>query len=335
MCANGVRCRNASARRNSRFSQVPHPSYTGPAFRQGRSVGVARAVSIKSMTGYARAMGRCEEVAWTWEIKSVNGRGLDLRSRVPPDLGSLDVPIRTLLGKRLTRGSVSVNLQIERAGTAGAVRINEGLLQQALALADELERRTGSRVSADGLIALRGLIEVEEPDADEAARKALEQALLESLEEAVAALIAEREKEGANLEGTIAAFVDEIEALTAEARALGALQPERLRESLQQSLADLVADTLPEERLLHEVALLAAKGDIREELDRLDAHVEAARGLLAEEKAVGRRLDFLCQEFNREANTLCSKSSDIALTRIGLDLKAVIDRLREQIQNVE
>ncbi len=288
------------------------------------------------MTGFARASGRRDGFSWTWEIKSVNGRGLDLRLRTPGDMGALDLRARRRLGERLARGSVNLSLLLETDEGESRVRINEALLEQALALAESLEARTGSRVSADGLLTLRGLIETEAPQRDEAARAALESALLASLDEAIDGLIAEREQEGGALSVTIAGFVDEIEALTAEARALGATQPEQIRAGLEQRLADLLADeSLGEERLTHEVALLAAKGDIREELDRLDAHVAAARALIADDKPAGRRLDFLCQEFNREANTLCSKSGDIELTRVGLTLKAVIDRLREQIQNVE
>jgi uncharacterized protein (TIGR00255 family) len=295
-------------------------------------------VTIASMTGFARAEGHAEGFSWVWEIKSVNGKSLDLRFRLGPGFEALEVPLRALLSETLQRGSIAVTLTAARAATAGALRVNRDALAQVAALAAELVEQHGAAPPrADGLLALRGVLEsgeVEEPDT---VRDARQTALLASARQCVGRLVAMRREEGARLESILAARLAEIEMLTAQADAAAALQPAALKARLKTQLQALLDATpaLSEERLAQEAALLAAKADTREELDRLKAHVAASRELMNAGGAIGRRFDFLCQEFNREANTLCSKSSDLALTQLGLGLKAAIEQLREQVQNIE
>jgi uncharacterized protein (TIGR00255 family) len=291
------------------------------------------------MTGFARAEGRDERVAWAWEIKGVNGKSLEPRFRLPPGHDGLEPRLRAALGERVRRGNVSVSLTANRlAGAGGALRINREALAQVLEAARGLAREFETAPPRlDGLLALRGVLEAgdEADSAEEIERR--EAAMLRSWDGALDAFVAARAAEGARLQPVLDARLDEIERLTAEAEGTAAAQPEALKARLRGMVEALLeaAASLPEERLAQEAALLVARADIREELDRLHAHVAAARGLLAEATAIGRRLDFLCQEFNREANTLCSKSADLELTRIGLALKAVIEQLREQVQNIE
>lgn len=295
---------------------------------------------LRSMTAYARAQGGDDRLAWIWEIRSVNGKGLDLRARLPQGWERLDQPLRQRAQSRLQRGNLQIGLTLRSLAGAAPVRVNRALLEQLAEVARELHEE-GAAVSAtaDGLLGLRGVIEpVEEGEAeDEAAEAAREAALLADLEVALDALLAMRREEGARLGALLEAQLAEIEQGVAAAAASAAAQPEALRERLRSLVEELLqaSPALPEERLAQEAALLVGKADVREELDRLCAHLEAARALLAEGGAIGRRLDFLCQEFNREANTLCSKSPDVALTRIGLQLKATIEQLREQVQNLE
>ena len=299
-------------------------------------------LSLRSMTGYSRAQGGNGITLWVWEIKSVNGRGLDVRCRMPPGHDSLDLPAREAVGRVCKRGNVSVNLTVSQKGGASPLQVNEELLEQWMSAIERVWARFPDVAPPrlDGLFALRGIIEplpetALETDDERAARDA---ALLDTLEEAIRALVTMRAAEGARLEPVLAEQLSHIETLVGRAEACAATTPEAIRERLAQMLAPLLeaAPPLPEERLAQEAALLIGKADVREELDRLRAHVAAARELLAgKNDAVGRKLDFLCQEFNREANTLCSKSADVELTRIGLDLKAVIEQLREQVQNIE
>jgi len=295
---------------------------------------------LRSMTAYARAQGGDDRLAWIWEIRSVNGKGLDLRARLPQGWERLDQPLRQRAQSRLQRGNLQIGLTLRSLAGAAPVRVNRALLEQLAEVARELHEE-GAAVSAtaDGLLGLRGVIEpVEEGEAeDEAAEAAREAALLADLEVALDALLAMRREEGARLGALLEAQLAEIEQGVAAAAASAAAQPEALRARLRSLVEELLqaSPALPEERLAQEAALLIGKADVREELDRLRAHLEAARALLAEGGAIGRRLDFLCQEFNREANTLCSKSPDVALTRIGLQLKATIEQLREQVQNLE
>jgi len=297
-------------------------------------------VALASMTGFARASGRDATLSWTWEAKSVNGRGLDVRCRLPAGMEALDVAVRRAVGARFRRGSFTIALQVERAAETARLRVDRAALDALLALAAELRDKVADAapLSIGELLRVRGVVDLVEDEAlDPEAQAAREARIAETLEAALEALAASRREEGARLAEMLAGHLDEIEALAQAARAAAADQPALLRRRLDDALAQFREASPPvsEERVAQEVALLLVKGDVREEIDRLAAHVEAARALLAEGGAVGRKLDFLCQEFNREANTLCSKAGDVALTRIGLELKAAIDRFREQAQNVE
>ena len=296
------------------------------------------AASLASMTGYGRAAGALPGVAFTVELKSVNGRGLDLRMRLAPGFDGLESEIRRLIGKSITRGSLTVTLSVDREGEGGRVVVNHQALEAILDGFKWLAPRVDARKpSLDGIMALRGVLEQHESPMLPEDEEALSAAMLATVEQAVAGLVAARQEEGARIAAILTERIDEIAALTKAAE----LHPGRSRDAILARLRLQVADlseaspTLSDERLAQEAMLLATKADIREELDRLGAHVGAARQLIAGGGPAGRKLDFLSQEFNREANTLCSKSNDVALTAIGLDLKAVIDQLREQVQNVE
>ena len=294
---------------------------------------------ILSMTGFARAQGQHDGRSWTWEVKSVNGRGLEVRCRLPFGLEGIEPAVRQRAQRRFQRGNIQVALNVVRERGAGAWRINREMLDQVLTLLPEIEGRyPGLRPpSADGLLALKGVIETVEDEDTPAAREAVEAALLSSLDETLDALAAMRANEGTRLAEVLAAQLEAIARLCDAAASLAALKPATIRERLRIQVATLLeaAPGLPEERLAQEAALLMAKADVKEELDRLTAHVAAARELIDHAGPVGRKLDFLCQEFNREANTLCSKSADVELTRVGLDLKAAIEQMREQVQNIE
>ena len=296
----------------------------------------AQRPAVASMTGFARVDGHADGHSWTFEAKSVNGRNLDIRCRLPSGFDSLEAAARAEMPKRLARGSINLTLTLNRAQAATQLRINRELLAQVLELAREIEGAGAAKPSLDSLLAVRGIIEPVEEDETEA-RARVEVALKADLGRLVDQLVVARLAEGRRLVAVLDGHLDEIERLVAAAAACASTQPEALRERLRHQVAALLdaAPALPEERLAQEAAILIAKADVREEMDRLRAHIQAARDMLAEGGAVGRRLDFLCQEFNREANTLCSKASDVELTRIGLSLKASIEQLREQVQNIE
>jgi uncharacterized protein (TIGR00255 family) len=290
------------------------------------------------MTGFAEAPGASGNLRWRWEVKSVNGRGLDLRLRMPPGFDSVGPAARVLAGERFKRGNIQATLTVEPQEGARGMRIDPAALSAAIRIAKEVAAETGlAPARIDGILALKGVIVQDEAIAlDAAQRGARDAAILESLAYAFDALARARATEGAKLCHVLMGQAREIANLTDEAGKLAAAQPAALRERLQAQLKDLFASVpVSEDRLAQEVALLAAKADVREELDRLAAHTQEARAMLASGDGVGRKLDFLAQEFNREANTLCSKSSDVALTRVGLALKSVIDQFREQAQNVE
>jgi len=294
-----------------------------------------------SMTGYARSTGTWQDRQWVWEARSVNGKGLDVRLRLPSGCDGLEPKIREAVGRFCRRGSLTVSLDLRQEQAIAAFSLNRAMLDQVLALQSELGHRvaqTAPRLEA--LLGLRGMIESGErgpigtPVMDEPELCA---ALLTSLEAGLADLATMRQGEGARLAAVLGGQLDEIEKLVQEARAVAAQQPGILMERLRRQITTLLDGiaSLSEERLAQEAALLANRADATEELDRLTAHVAAARELLASGEAVGRRLDFLAQEFNREANTLTSKANDIGVTRTGLALKTAIDQLREQIQNIE
>ena len=293
------------------------------------------------MTGFARTDGQHGALSWSWEVRSVNGRNLDVRCRVPAGFDAVEAKARQLAGERLRRGSLTMNLQVARAAEQLSYRVNRGLLEQLGAIVREAQDAIDARPpSIDGLLALRGVLEIDEAEQDEAERAARNDAVLASLDGALAELTRVRRAEGARLAAVLFELLDGIAELTAAAASAAAARPEALRRRLSEAVAELLAGepALPEERLAQEVAILVAKADVREELDRLAAHVAAAREVVADAAAgdaVGRRLDFLAQEFNREANTLCAKAQDLELTRLGLDLKVAIDRFREQVQNIE
>lgn len=293
-------------------------------------------LKLSSMTGFARAEGASGAWSWAVEARSVNGRNLEVRFRGPPGFDSLERVAREAAQTRFQRGQVSVSLTARRAETAGAVRINREALERYLALADELTGKGHALTpSADGLLALRGVLEVGEAEEAPEARAAVEAAMAASLAEALDGLKVSRLAEGASLGGVLAGLVDQVEALCGEAAAEAAGQGPAIRDRFAKRLGELLGDAVPADRIVQEAAVMATKADVREELDRLASHVAAARALMAEDAAAGRRLDFLTQEFMREANTLCSKSATTGLTRVGLALKAAIDQFREQVQNVE
>ena len=297
---------------------------------------------IASMTGYSRAQGSDDRRRWVWEARSVNGRNLEIRCRVPQGFERLENPARTAVGGRVKRGNVSLTLTIASERQSKPLSINRALLNELGALVEEVRRTTGAAApSADGLLRVRGVIEEEEDTAEsEEALAKLDKALQSTLDEALKSLVAARAAEGKALAGVIAGHVAEIESLCARATERAQAQMGTVRQRFEGQLAELLerVPALSEERFAQEVALLVGKADVREELDRLTAHIAQARSLLADarpDNPVGRKFDFLCQEFNREANTLCSKSADIELTRIGIDLKGAVERMREQVQNVE
>lgn len=295
---------------------------------------------IHSMTGFASAKGQSGAHGWAWELRSVNAKGLDLRLRVPDWITGLEAGLRTRMGAAITRGSVSLSLRLTREDELAALSVNSAQLDAVLDALAMIEARALDRgidlapSRAADLLAQRGVLEQAAGDED---TTALRDTLLKSFEPLLADFLAMRAAEGRALHDVLTAQIDRIEALTAEAGALADTRRADMDGALRQNLARVLdnAAGADEGRVAQELALIAVKADITEELDRLQAHVGAARDLLAAEGAVGRKLDFLTQEFNREANTLCSKSQHKALTAVGLALKAVIDQLREQVQNVE
>ncbi len=295
-------------------------------------------MALVSMTGFADAQGAFDTLRWRWEVRSVNGRSLDLRLRIPPGLEGMEAAARVLVGERFRRGNLQATLTMESQESARGLRIDPAALASAIKLAAEIAAETGlAPARVDGLLALKGVIVQEETLAvDAPIRAARDASILESLSLVLDSLVRARTNEGAKLFDVLSRTADEIGRLIEDARRLAAAQPQAIRDRLQAQVSELLQSAQPgDERVAQEIALLAARADVREELDRLQAHMEEAHRLLASAETVGRKLDFLSQELNREANTLCSKSADIALTRIGLALKAAIDQFREQAQNVE
>ena len=293
-------------------------------------------MAISGMTGFGRAEGALG--AWTWaaEARSVNGRNLEVRFRGPPGVDSLERAAREGAQTRFQRGQVTVGVQARRAEGASAVRVNLDQIERYLEAGRELVK--AGRVKPprlDGLLALRGVVEADDGEPDREAMAALEAAMAASIGAALDGLLAARRQEGSQLEPVLAGQLHRIAELTGRAAEQAAGQPAAIKARFEARLKELAGEAASEERIVQEAAAMAVKADVREELDRLAGHVEAARSLLATDGAVGRRLDFLTQEFMREANTLCSKSALSALTTTGLDLKATIEQFREQVQNVE
>jgi len=294
-------------------------------------------MALESMTGFARADGGAD-LRWVWELRSVNGKGLDVRIRVPPGFERLEPAIRERVTARLSRGNVQALLSVDKRTSGQRVTIDEAVLAQVI----EAMTRIGDRIAVqpptlDGILSVRGVVNIEDADADEETRAALDAGILAGLDLALGELTQSRRREGAAIGALLMARLDEIAGLVRIAEASPARRPETIRTRLAEHIATLLdaAPALDPDRLHQEAVLLATKADIREEIDRLDAHVAAARDLLGKGGAVGRRLDFLAQEFNREVNTLCAKSNDRSVTAVGLEMKAVVDQLREQIQNLE
>ena len=290
--------------------------------------------TLSGMTGFARAEGAGSGRRWSWEARSVNGKGLEARFRLPQGLERLEPAARDLAKSRFSRGNIQASLTL-RVEAQAAISINTSQIEAYLEAGAPLFQKGEAEIPRlDGLLSLPGALERDEA-LDETAQTALEKGLLDTLAEAFDQLDQARRSEGEGLLALLVAHVDEIEGLTAQAGALDAAMPAAIRERVAARFAELLPEGLPEERLAQEAAALAVKADVREELDRLKMHIQSARELIAQGSPVGRKLDFLMQEFNREANTLCSKSADSALTRIGLAMKAAVDQLREQVQNVE
>lgn len=299
--------------------------------------------TIHSMTGFARSEGRAESptpMMWSWEIRSVNNKGLDLRIRLPVGFDSLDGAVRQAVGEHVTRGSIAVTLSATADHDASGVHINVALLDRLVALVAEKSKTLPPGIAParfDGLMAIKGVIDTQQPMLAPEQTAARDRALLEGLRVALSDLNRARRQEGERLTVVIAGQISSVSTLVTQAGSVGATQPEAIKAKMIKQIADLTASGAPvaPDRLAQEIALIAVKGDIREEIDRLISHVTQARDMVAAGGPCGRRLDFLSQELNREANTLCSKSPDVVLTRIGLDLKVVIDQFREQIQNIE
>jgi len=290
------------------------------------------------MTGYARVDGAGDGIAWTWEAKSVNGRGLDVRCRLPPGMDSLEPSVRSALSGRMARGSVSVSLAVSRPDGAVRPYVNREFLDSLLEMARSYAAAAGAPPPRlEGLLSVRGVVEIAEPEETEAERRERAAAILGSFDRVAEELVDARRREGEHLEAIVCERLAEIEALMSEAARLASLRSGKLRTRLVEQIRELAveASAVTDDRVAQEIALLLTKYDVREELDRIAAHVAQARALVAAGGAVGRRLDFLAQELNREANTVCAKAADSELSRVGLDLKTVIDRLREQAQNLE
>jgi len=290
------------------------------------------------MTGFARTEGAVGDFGWTWELKSVNGRNLDLRCRFPAGYEHLDGFVRGRAPETLKRGNIAVTLTIDDASSQGRLAVNREALNQIIAIVNEIGGQVPAQPARlDGLLGLKGVLELELPKIDEAETARRTEVLQKGFGKAIESLGEMRRQEGSRLATLIRAHLTEIDRLCTAAAASAGAQPLAIRQKVERQFAELLQGLTPlsEDRLAQEAATLAGKADVREELDRLAAHIAAARGLITGGGAVGRKLDFLCQEFNREANTLCSKSADIGLTTIGIDLKAAIEQLREQIQNLE
>ncbi len=290
------------------------------------------------MTGFARADGALDTVTWHWEIKSVNGRGLDVRCRMPQGLEGLEQKARTAVAAKLARGNCQLSLNLTREQDGRAIRINHDVLNALVTAANELKGKIEAEApTLDGLLALKGVVEIAEPEETDEERDALTSAILGSLKTTLDELVKARAQEGSKLQDLLAGQIAQVEDLTNQARQSPVRGAEAIKARLTEQVSKLLESTsaLDPDRLHQEAVILAAKADIQEELDRLDAHVAAARELIAGEGPHGRKLDFLTQEFNREANTLCSKANDTSLTSLGLEMKAVIDQMKEQVQNIE
>ncbi|UYO52142.1 YicC/YloC family endoribonuclease [Rhodopseudomonas palustris] len=295
-------------------------------------------MSLSSMTGFARRHGASGPYVFEWELKSVNAKGFDFRMRLPPGWDDIEPPVRKRAAEVLSRGTVYANLTVKRANAVSAIQINQDVLASVLKVASEIAGKVDAVApSIDGLLGIKGVIEVVEPEADEAEEKAARAAVETAFGEALKSLIEMRKREGASLGAVLAQRLDELEALAKQAEAAPGRKPDAIKARLAEQIAALLdtSDRFDPDRLHQEAIMMATKADIREELDRIASHIAQSREMLAKGGAVGRRLDFLAQEFNREVNTCCSKSIDLELTNAGLAMKNVVEQFREQVQNLE
>lgn len=295
-------------------------------------------MTLQSMTGFARSDGALAGISWHWELRSVNNRGLDLRLRLPPGFDAIEPKVRERIQKALTRGSVNASLAVTRKADAGEVRVNEAALERVFAIATRIAREHGAETPrVETLLGLKGVLDTTEDDGDDAEKTAGEHAaILASLDEALAALVSARREEGDRLKAVIAAQVHEIARLAHTVETSPARSVDAIRKRLSEQVAKLLdtGQALDPARLHQEAVMLATRADVEEELKRLDGHVTAVRALLSQGGDIGRKLDFLAQELNREANTLTSKAADQEIAHAGLALKVVIDQMREQVQNL-
>jgi uncharacterized protein (TIGR00255 family) len=295
-------------------------------------------MALSSMTGFARADGASAAYAWAWELRSVNAKGMDLRLRLPPGWDVVEPKVRARASEILSRGTVYATLSVERAGVEPVIRVNDAVLAAVLATLRSLSDRIEAEPPRlDGILAIKGVVDVVEADESQEDRHAIEAAVVAGFDRALAALSQMRRHEGEALAAVLLARLTEIAALATRAETAPGRRPEAIKRRITEQIAMLMenASRFDADRLHQEAILIATKADIREELDRLNAHVAQARALIETGGPVGRRLDFLAQELNRESNTLCAKSNDVELTNIGLELKVVVEQFREQVQNLE
>jgi uncharacterized protein (TIGR00255 family) len=295
-------------------------------------------MALSSMTGFARSHGASGPYTFEWELKSVNAKGFDLRVRLPQGFDELEAHAKKRAGEVLSRGTVYANLNVKRTNAAATVRINEDVLNAVLKVVTQLSGKVDAVApSIDGLLGIKGVIEIAEPEGDEEADKAARAAVAETFDKALADLVDMRKREGTSLGQILTQRVDEIEALAKKAELSPGRKPEAIKARLAEQIATLLdtSDRFDPDRLMQEAILIATKADIREELDRIASHIAQARELIGRGGPIGRKLDFLAQEFHREVNTCCSKSNDIELTNTGLAMKNVVEQFREQVQNLE
>jgi len=302
------------------------------------AVGDTDTMALSSMTGFARSHGASGPYAFEWELKSVNAKGFDLRVRLPQGWDELEAHAKKRAGEMLARGTVYANFNLKRSDALSTVRINEEVLTSVLKVATQLAGKIDAVApSIDGLLAIKGVIEVVEPESNEDEDKAAKLAAAKAFDEALASLVEMRQREGIALGQILSQRMDEIERLAGKAEAAPGRKPEAVRARLAEQVALLLqaSDRFDADRLTQEALLIAAKADIREELDRIASHIAQARELIGKGGPIGRKLDFLAQEFHREVNTCCSKSNDVELTNTGLEMKSVVEQFREQVQNLE
>lgn len=307
--------------------------------------------SINSMTGYARASGESVigesatgesanetsgDLSWVWEVRAVNGKSLDMRLRLPNGFERLDPLVRKTVSKKLKRGNLQISLSVNMGRSSSAMQVDHEWLDVLMREGDEITGRYGlAPATIDGLYRVSGVLVDQGSGMDEAEFEKQQSQILKSLDDMLDALITARAKEGSALKAILIDCVEGIAGLNEQAKTCAATQSQAIKKRFESRISELVSDDLPQDKLLHEVAILVQKADIREEVDRLDAHIEQAHELIAKGSPIGRKLDFLSQEFIREINTLCSKSSDIDLTRVGLEMKTLLEQFREQAANVE